>query len=194
MTTTTTEGPTMKGTTKGTSGDVRQRASGHTWGLQLRREMEILMQATNGVGAATLWQTIAAEAAVVDDGTLADSAGTTGYAWNPDVYERKGSADPVRDRMLAISASMGRVLCGGHPSHRAYLALLEAVYRVAVEQDYDTARRIEALWERARVDAAIAASEEQERQENQPRPGVLARVGRSIVRFLRAIYMLPPEQ
>lgn len=146
----------------------RRLVSGHQWGVQLQREVDVLVAATQGIGLSTTMLALATEAVIADNGTLADSRGEQGYAWQPDVYERRATAyaDPVTARIRAAGSSLGRVLAGGHPSHRAYLAFLEALYQVTTQQSYDVAERIEKLWDQAESmrDQAIEETEEQERE------------------------------
>lgn len=140
--------------------------TGHKQGVHLRREIDILIAATQGVGTSAIFAALSTQAALRDDGTLTDSAGNPGYCWRPEVYERK-SADPVRSRIHAVAASLGRVMGGGHPSNRSYLAFLDAIYVVTTEQDYDVTARIEKLWDDAAARGEIA--EEEREQASRPR-------------------------
>ena len=151
----------------------RRLVAGHQWGLQLQREMDVLVAATKGQGLCTLILALATEAVIADNGTLVDSSGEPGYAWNPRVYEGK-SADPVTGRIRAAGGSLGRVLAGGHPSHRTYLAFLEALYVVTTQQEYDVAERIEKLWDESQ--AMVEQEIEEEEQRERPRPSTLRRL------------------
>jgi hypothetical protein len=132
--------------------EVRHQTQGHKWGGQLRREFDTLSRATEGMGASSLFEAIATEAVIADDGELCDSSGKPGYAWNPEAQKRKGSRNPASERVKAAGASLGRVLAGGHPDHRSYLAFLQGVYVVTTQQDYDVAQRIEMLWDQMAYD------------------------------------------
>ena len=145
--------------------NINPRIAGHQWGVQLQREIDVLIKATEGRGASTLFLALATEAIIADTGRLEDSTGTVGYAWQPKVYEKE--RDPVTSRIRAAGASIGRVMAGGHPSHRCYLAVLEAVYVVTTQQEYDVAERIEKLWDEARANADIS---DQEQLEAKARP------------------------
>lgn len=127
----------------------RRLVSGHQWGVQLQREVEVLVTAMKGVGLPSIFLALATEAVIADNGTLTDSSGEPGYAWTPKVYETKSPGDPITARIRAAGASLGRVLAGGHPTYRAYLAFLEALYVVTTQQEYDVAERIEKLWDEA---------------------------------------------
>lgn len=147
----------------------RRIVSGHQWGVQLQREIDVLVAGTQGIGLSTTMLALATEAVIADTGRLCDSTGTPGYAWQPEVYERKANHDPVTARIRAAGSSLGRVLAGGHPSHRAYLAFLEAVYVVTTQQSYDVAERIEKLWDEAeRMRDEIDEPEEDETPRRKP--------------------------
>lgn len=126
---------------------TRALSVGSKYSAQIRREFDVLLQATDGVGASSLIHTLAAEAVLADTGRLTDSTGAAGFAWNPAVYEKRNATDPVAARIASAGASLGRVLAGGHPTHRTYLAYLEAIYQVTVTQGDDVAARIERLWD-----------------------------------------------
>jgi hypothetical protein len=127
---------------------VVSRAQGALWAAQIRREIDLLVQATDGIGATSLIAHLATEAVYADNGTLKTSVGEPGYSWSPEAEKRKNARDPVAQRIYAAGASLGRVLAGGQCDHRAYLAFMEAIYQVATNQDRDVTSRIEALWER----------------------------------------------
>lgn len=134
---------TMTTSTKPEAGSRR----GQLWATQIRRELDILMLARQGDGMTSIMFALAVEAVAADTGALADLAGNTGYAWKPSVYENKGSRNPAADRIKSAGASLGRILAGGHPDHRTYLAFMEAVYVVTTAQEYDVVARVEALWD-----------------------------------------------
>jgi len=125
----------------------RPHGDGASMGAHLRREYDVLVEAKQGLGAASLFHAISVQAAAADDGTLEHGTGTPGYAWQPDVYQRKSPTDPVGERIRAVSASFGRVMAGGHPTTRAYLAFMEGIYRVTTDQPEDVTKRIEAMWD-----------------------------------------------
>jgi hypothetical protein len=147
-----------------TNKTIVSKAQGALWAAQIRREIDLLVQATDGIGASSLFARLATEAVYRDDGTLKTSVGEPGYSWSPDVQERKKSRDPVQQRINAAAASLGRVLGGGQCDHRAYLAFLEAIYQVATSQDKDVSARIEALWERYDQHVVEEAAIEQARR------------------------------
>lgn len=128
---------------------TKNGSKGHLWGVQIRRELDTLMLARGGEETSHVMFMLAVEAVTADTGTLVDSSGVAGFAWRPSVYtNRRSSKDPAADRIKSAGASLGRIMAGGHPDHRTYLAFMEAVYVVTVAQDYDVASRIEALWDR----------------------------------------------
>lgn len=131
---------------------VKNQTNGHKWGGQLRREFDTLVRATEGLGASALVEAIATEAVIADDGHLHDTSGKAGYAWNPQAQIKKGARNPAGERVKAAAASLGRVLAGGHPDHRTYLAFLQGIYVVTTQQDYDVASRIEMLWDQMAYD------------------------------------------
>jgi hypothetical protein len=139
---------------------VRRQSQAHQWGSQLRREFDTLVRATEGLGATALFEALATEAVIADNGELQDSAGKPGYAWNPDAQKRKGSKNPAAERVKAAGSSFGRLLAGGHPDHRTYLAFLQALYVVTTQQDYDVAQRIEMLWDQMAYDEEPSEDEE----------------------------------
>lgn len=139
---------------------VRRQSQGHQWGSQLRREFDTLVRATEGLGATSLFEAIATEACIADDGTLCTTAGEKGYAWHPEAQNRKSSRNPAGERVKAAGASFGRVIAGGHPDHRSYLAFLQALYVVTTQQDYDVAQRIEMLWDQMAYDEPEPEAEE----------------------------------
>lgn len=151
---------------------VKRSSQSHQWGSQLRREIDTLYRATEGLGATALFEAICTEAVIADDGELQSSDGTAGYAWDPDAQRRKGSRNPAAERVKASGASLGRVLAGGHPDHRTYLAFLQGIYVVTTQQDYDVAARIEMLWDQMAYD-------EPEPEENE---AVIVRRRRSWIR------------
>lgn len=138
----------------------RRLVAGHQWGVQLRREIDVLVAAMQGVGVTATIQALATEAVLADNGTLKDTAGHPGFAWDPAAQTRKGSRDVVTQRIRAAGASIGRIMAGGHPNHRTYLAVLEAVYVVTVAQDYDVAERIEKLWDQSAALVEVAEEEQ----------------------------------
>jgi len=142
----------------------RRQAEAHKWGSQLRREIDALVRATEGMGATSLLEALVTEAVIADNGELVDKRGNKGFAWNPEVYARKtvGQSAAARERVKSAGASLGRVLVGGHPDHRTYLAYLQALYVVATQQDYDVTERIELLWDQMVFD------EEQEPELDEP--------------------------
>jgi hypothetical protein len=131
---------------------VRRSSQGHQWGSQLRREIDTLFRATEGLGATAMFEALSTEAVIADNGQLESTSGTPGYAWDPEAQRRKGSRNPAAERAKVAGASLGRVLAGGHPDHRTYLAFLQALYVVTTQQDYDVAARIEMLWDQMAVD------------------------------------------
>jgi len=131
---------------------VRRSSQAHQWAIHLRRELDTLIRATEGTGASSLFEALATEAVIADNGELCDSTGKPGYAWNPEAQKRKGARNPAGERVKSAAASFGRVLAGGHPDHRTYLAYLQALYVVTTEQDYDVAARIEMLWDQMAYD------------------------------------------
>lgn len=155
-------------------------AQSHLWGAQVRREVDILLAATEGIGASSLLQRIATEAVVADTGALKTSTGEAGYAWDPTSHQRRGVRDPVEQRIRTAGASLGRVLCGGQPDHRSYLAFLEAIYQVTTNQDQDIAERITALWDR--YEAVI---EEEIAEAERKRTSILDRFWRALVAWWR---------
>lgn len=131
---------------------VQRTTQAHTWAIHLKRELDTLIRATEGTGASALFEALATEAVLADNGELCDSTGKSGYAWNPDAQKRKGARNPASERVKSAAASFGRVLAGGHPDHRTYLAFLQALYVVTTQQDYDVAARIELLWDQMAYD------------------------------------------
>jgi hypothetical protein len=140
--------------------EARRNSQAHKWGGQLRREFDTLYRATEGLGASALFEAISTEAVIADTGELCDSAGREGYAWNPESNKLKGSRNPASERVKSAGASLGRVLAGGHPDHRSYLAFLQAIYVVTTQQDYDVAARIEMLWDQMAYDQEETEAEE----------------------------------
>lgn len=157
-------------------GATRSRgAQSHLWGAQIRREVDILLNATEGVGASSLFAALATEAVVADGGQLSTTTGEQGYAWNPKAHGRE--RDPVQARIRSAGASLGRVLVGGQPDHRSYLAFLEAIYQVTTSQERPVTERIEQLWE---AYAAMSEEERVEQEERAARPGLLRRFWRAL--------------
>ena len=113
----------------------------------IRREFDILLAATQGIGAASLMHALSVAAVTADTGHLRSGDGTEGHVWQPKVYETKSPTNPVHSRICAAGASLGRILAGGHPTNRAYLAFMEAIYVVTTSQTDDVADRIQALWD-----------------------------------------------
>lgn len=138
---------------------IKRTSQSHQWAVQLRREIDTLIRATEGLGISSTFEALATEAVIADNGELCDSTGKPGYAWNPDSQLRKGSRNPAGERVKAAAASLGRVLAGGHPDHRTYLAYLQALYVVTTQQDYDVAARIEMLWDQMAYDEPDAPEE-----------------------------------
>jgi hypothetical protein len=139
---------------------VKRSSQAHQWGSQIRREFDTLARATEGLGACAVFEAIATEAVIADNGELKDSTGKVGYAWNPEAQQRKGARNPAAERVKAAAASFGRVLAGGHPDHRTYLAFLQGIYVVTTQQDYDVASRIEMLWDQMAYDTEPEEEEE----------------------------------
>jgi hypothetical protein len=111
----------------------------------IRRELDVLLQAAEGIGACNIVRAIAVEAVAADEGDYTDTAGNPGYAWNPKGYLDK--SDPVGFRIYSAAQSLGRVMAGGNCDARTYAAFMEGIYKVTVNQDYDVTRRIEQLWD-----------------------------------------------
>jgi hypothetical protein len=155
--TTTTEEVTMSDDIKQA---VKRQSQGHLWGSQLRREIDVLFRACEGIGATSVFEALATEAVIADDGTLNDTTGKAGYAWNPQAQIKKGVRNPAGERVKSAGASLGRVLSGGHPDHRTYLAYLQAMYVVTTQQDYDVTARIEMLWDQMAYDVEPETEEE----------------------------------
>lgn len=145
---------------------------GHLWAIQIRREIDTLTLARQGHDTSQLMFAVSVEAVAADTGLLQDSQGNAGFAWTPSVYEKK-SKNPAAERIKAAGASLGRIMCGGHPDHRAYLAFLEAIYIVTTAQDYDVVARIEKLWDLAATQTDTASMVETLMA---PRPGLLRRL------------------
>lgn len=159
---------------------VERITRGHQWGSQLRREFDTLARATEGLGACALFEALATEAVIADTGELQSTAGEVGYAWDPQAQIRKGARNPASERVKAAAASFGRVLAGGHPDHRTYLAYLQAIYVVTTQQDYDVAQRIEMLWDQMAYDEEMT-------EDSEPTPrSWLGRVIDRFVNWLRA--------
>lgn len=152
----------------------------------IRREFDVLLAATQGIGASSLIHALAIEAVTADTGKLKTTDGTEGYVWQPRVYETKAPTNPVHSRICAAGASLGRILAGGHPTNRAYLAFMEAIYQVTTSQADDVADRIQALWDahEAAVDAEPAP---------EPRTPWYARLWRRLRSWWKATYEPLPE-
>lgn len=157
--------------------------TGHQWGVQLQREIDVLLAANEGRGASALILALATEAVIADNGTLTDSLGKPGYAWTPGVYQKKAGPDWITSRIRAAGSSIGRVMSGGHPSHRTYLAVIEALYVVTTQQSYDVAERIERLW-----DEAAARKDIEEQEEHERGPGLFRRMWSRFLAWWHASY------
>lgn len=167
--------------TKPENGSSKSRSQ--LWAAQIRREFDILIMARQGDGTSSIAFALAVEAVAADTGMLTDVAGNPGFAWKPTVYENKGSKNPTADRIKSAGASLGRMLAGGHPDHRTYLAFMEAIYVVTTAQDYDVAARIEALWDQlGRRNDSIHDIVE---QIIDSRPGFWKRIGSWLRRLLK---------
>ena len=112
----------------------------------IRKDIETLIEAHDGKEFVQLWNALVVAAVSADDGNLQDSNGNKGYAWTPDKYHGKHK-DPVGARLAAAAASLGRMMFTGRGDWRTLAAYMEAAYVVTVESDYDTAARIEELWD-----------------------------------------------
>jgi hypothetical protein len=165
------------GTTKKKA--AQSQATAHQWGQHIRREFDTLVRATEGMGATALVEAIATEAVIADTGELADGRGNKGWAWNPEAIRRTTVSNPAAERVKSAGASLGRVLCGGHPNHRVYLAFLQAIYVVTTQQDYDVAARIEMLWDQ------MAYENEEAVEELAPRQSWLGRAWQALLAWFR---------
>lgn len=158
------------------------RSKSGGWAHELRTEIDTLILAREGRGTSHLLFAISVAAVTADTGALTSSTGKPGYAWNPISYE--GRSDPTAERIRAAGASVGRLMAGGHPDHRVYLAVMEAVYVVTTTQDYDVIAKIESLWdERKQLEI-----EEQEAAPA-PRRGVMRR----LLDWMRGIFTASTE-
>jgi hypothetical protein len=123
------------------------KESSKTRTAAVRREIDVLFQASEGMNASALLRTIAIEAVASDEGNYTNTAGEPGFAWNPEVYVKRYPSNPVEARIHSAAGSLGRVLGGAGCDARSYSAFLEGIYRVTVNQDHEVTRRIEELWD-----------------------------------------------
>jgi hypothetical protein len=163
--------------------------NGEVMAQHLKREFDVLAEATKGLGMASVISSLAIQAVLADTGQLCAGNGEPGYAWQPDVYQRKAPHDPVGERIRVAGATFGRVMAGGHPTHRSYLAYLEAMYRVTTAQEDEVARRIEELWDALETKPELVLVPTPTEREH----GVIVRLWKRFIAWWRASYEPEPQ-